>query len=229
MRTVREILSVLMGRQGSQVSPLRTPCEILLVFLGGFAVMVLEIVGVRFLAKDFGGTFYVWISQIGMVMAALALGYFFGGWYADRDPRPSRLAWLLAPAGLFTLSLPELSPPMIGAIVNRHPLDHDIPLIWQKLDPALGSAVLFLLPCFALAILSPFTTRLAAQQLDKVGSASGRVYAASTVGSIAGVFVSGYLLLDILTLPAIFRATGLLTLGLAGLCLWMNRLYAPRT
>ena len=34
--------------------------------------MVLEIVGVRFLAKDFGGGFYVWTSQIGMVLVALA-------------------------------------------------------------------------------------------------------------------------------------------------------------
>lgn len=203
--------------------------ETALVFLGGFAVMVLEIVGVRFLAKDFGGTFYVWISQIGMVMAALALGYYFGGWFADRGPRPSRLAWLLVPAGLFTSFLPELSPPLIGAIVNRHPLDHDIPLIWQKLDPAFGSAVLFLLPCFALATLSPFTTRLAARRLDRVGSASGRVYAASTVGSIAGVFVSGYWLLDALTVPAVFRATGGLTLGLAGLCWWMNRHYLADT
>jgi hypothetical protein len=206
---------------------MRTACEILLVFLGGFAVMVLEVAGVRFLAKDFGGTFYVWISQIGVVLAALALGYYFGGWYADRGPRPSRLAWLLVPAGLFTWFLPELSPPLLGAIVNRHPLDHDIPLVWQKLDPAFGSAVLYLLPCFALATLAPFTTLLAARRLDKVGSASGRVYAASTVGSIVGVFVSGYLLLDLLTLPAIFRATGLLTLGLAGLCWWMNRFYAP--
>jgi hypothetical protein len=48
------------------------------------------------------------------------------------------------------------------------------------------------------------------------------------VGSIAGVFGSGYWLLDALTVPAVFRATGLLTLGLAGLCWWMNRYYAAK-
>ena len=31
----------------------------LFVFLGGFAVMILEIIGARYLAKDFGGSFYV--------------------------------------------------------------------------------------------------------------------------------------------------------------------------
>jgi len=44
----------------------------LLVFLGGFAVMVLEIIGTRYLAKDFGGSIYVWISQIGVILIALA-------------------------------------------------------------------------------------------------------------------------------------------------------------
>ncbi|SVD05690.1 uncharacterized protein METZ01_LOCUS358544, partial [marine metagenome] len=33
-----------------------------LVFLGGFAVMVLEIVGARYLQPWFGGAFYVWTS-----------------------------------------------------------------------------------------------------------------------------------------------------------------------
>src|SRR5215203_5102753 len=51
----------------------------LFVFLGGFAVMVLEIIGARFLARDFGGSFYVWISQIGVILVALALGYVAGG------------------------------------------------------------------------------------------------------------------------------------------------------
>ena len=42
----------------------------LFVFLGGFAVMVLETIGARFLARDFGGSFYVWINQIGVILIA---------------------------------------------------------------------------------------------------------------------------------------------------------------
>lgn len=206
----------------------RTLSELLLVSTGGCTIMVLEIAGVRFLTKDFGGTFYVWISQIGLVMAALALGYYFGGWFADRFPRPGHLALLLIPAGLFTTLLPEFSQPLINAIVNRHPLDREIPMFWQKVDPAIGSAVLFLLPCFVLATLSPFTTRLTAHALDQVGSASGKIYAASTVGSILGVFATGYFLLDVLSLPAVFRLAGGLTMALAGLCFLMNRFYAAR-
>ena len=41
-----------------------------LVFFGGFAVMVLEIVGARDMQPIFGGDLYVWASQIGVVMMA---------------------------------------------------------------------------------------------------------------------------------------------------------------
>src|SRR5690349_7689543 len=111
------------------------------VFLGGFVVMVLEIIGARFLAKDFGGSFYVWISQIGVILIALALGYVAGGALADRFRRMSFLAGPLALAGIAMLLIPKFTPPAIDAVISRHPAGEPIPLLWQKLDPVLGSAV----------------------------------------------------------------------------------------
>jgi len=201
---------------------------VLFVFLGGFAVMVLEIVGARYLAKDFGGSFYVWISQIGVILIALALGYAVGGALADRFQRAAFLAVPLCVAGLVTLFIPNFTPPLIEAIVMRHPLDREIPELWRKLDPVLGSTLVFFLPCFVLAILPPYMIRLVARRLERVGTVSGLVYAASTVGSIAGVFVSGYLLIDYLAVPDIFRATGILTLSLAGTSLMMDRWLMPK-
>ena len=201
---------------------------VLFVFLGGFAVMVLEIVGARYLARDFGGSFYVWISQIGVILIALALGYAVGGALADRFQRAAFLAVPLCVAGLVTLFIPNFTPPLIEAIVMRHPLDREIPELWRKLDPVLGSTLVFFLPCFVLAILPPYMIRLVARRLERVGTVSGLVYAASTVGSIAGVFVSGYLLIDYLAVPDIFRATGILTLSLAATSLMMDRWLMPK-
>ena len=64
------------------------PTAKLLVFVSGFVVMVLEIVGARILARDFGGSFYVWVSQIGVILIALALlpARF---WRSFRDAAPS--------------------------------------------------------------------------------------------------------------------------------------------
>ena len=193
-----------------------------LVFSGGFAVMVLEIIGARYLAKNFGGSFYFWISQIGVILVALALGYAIGGALADRFRRVGFLTVPLAVAGIFTAFIPSFTPALLDAIVMRHPAGRDIPAVWQKLDPVLGSTVVFFLPCFALAILSPYMIRITARQLEHVGTISGLIYAASTIGSIAGVFVSGYIFIDYLSVTAIFRATGILTLFLAGLSLAMD-------
>jgi len=195
---------------------------ILLVFLGGFVVMVLEMIGVLYLAKDFGSSFYVWTSQIGVILMALSLGYAIGGSLADRFQRTAFLAAPLAVAGIFIFFIPQLSPPLIDAIVNRHPPGQDISMLWIKLDPAFGSAVIFFLPCFVLAILSPYMIRITARRLEKVGAVSGLIYAASTAGSIGGVFISGYIFIDYLTVTAIFRAMGVLVLFLAGLALAMD-------
>lgn len=202
---------------------MRNAAAIILVFLGGFAIMVLEIIGARFLAKDFGGSFYVWVSQIGVILIALALGYFVGGALADRFRRVAFLAYLLVPAGLVTFLIPKFAGGLIDAIILRHPADQEIPEVWQKLDPVVGSALIFLLPCFVLATLSPYMIRLATRKLTHVGRVSGRIIAASTVGSIVGVFVSGYVLIDHMRVADIFRATGALTILLGLMCVFMDR------
>ena len=191
--------------------------------------MVLEIVGARFLARDFGSSFYVWVSQIGVVLIALALGYYLGGALADRWHRLWLLMTLLLPAGLLLCLIPNCAGWLIDRIVLRHPADVPIPLLWQKLDPALGSATIFLLPCCVLAMLSPYMIRIATPSLARVGRSSGFIIAASTLGSIAGVFVSGYLLIDEMKVSTIFRAMGALTIFLGLLCLGLDRLVRPPT
>jgi predicted MFS family arabinose efflux permease len=121
-----------------------------------------------------------------------------------------------------TLFIPEFAEPLMNLIIQRHPVDREIPLVWQKLDPAVGSALIFLLPCFALATLPPYMIRLVTQRLTHVGRISGLIIAASTVGSIAGVFVSGYVLIDQMKLSHIFRATGGLTILLSALCFFLD-------
>lgn len=207
---------------------MQTAAAALIVFLSGSAIMVLEIIGARYLAKDFGSSFYVWVSQIGVILTALALGYWTGGALADRSRRLGFLGWLLVPTGVFTILIPDLAPSFIDAIILRHPAGQDIPPLWQKLDPALGSALIFLLPCFVLAMLPPYMIRLAAGSLSQVGRISGLIYAASTIGSIGGVFVSGYILIDYMKLSDIFRATGGLTILLGGLCWWLNSWFSEK-
>jgi MFS family permease len=200
-----------------------------LVFVGGFIIMVLEIIGARFLARDFGSSFHVWVSQIGVVLIALAAGYYVGGALADRWQKLSFLTFLLVPAGVVQLLIPNCASGLIDAIIRRHPAEQDIPAIWQKLDPVMGSAVIFLMPCIILATLSPYMIRLSTHSIAQVGRASGFIIAASTLGSIAGVFVSGFVLIDHVRVSNIFRAMGILTLLLAIPCFALDSWFAQRS
>src|SRR2546427_6115529 len=113
---------------------MRNAAAAALVFVGGFIIMVLEIIGARFLAKDFGSSFHVWVSQIGVVLIALAAGYYLGGALADRWHRLSFLVVLLIPAGFAQLLIPNWAARLIDLIVLRHPAELLVPLIWQKFD-----------------------------------------------------------------------------------------------
>ena len=57
--------------------------------------MGLEIVGSRVLAPYFGSSIFVWGSLISVVMAALSVGYYWGGWLSAREPSYARLLTLL--------------------------------------------------------------------------------------------------------------------------------------
>src|SRR5437868_3981979 len=117
---------------------MRSTIAAVLVFVGGFIIMVLEIIGARFLAKDFGSSFHVWVSQIGVVLVALAAGYYLGGALADKWQRISPLAICLLASGIFIFFIPRLGTGAIDLIITRHPAEKEIPLLWQKLDPVLG-------------------------------------------------------------------------------------------
>ena len=57
------------------------------VTISGGAVMILELLGTRIIAPYYGVSLYVWSSLISVTMIALALGYYCGGFLADRYPK----------------------------------------------------------------------------------------------------------------------------------------------
>jgi hypothetical protein len=61
--------TVVIGRSGARVLLLA------IALVTGWTIMMLEILGGRLLAPFFGYSVYQWGALIGVVMAALALGY----------------------------------------------------------------------------------------------------------------------------------------------------------
>ena len=182
------------------------------VFVTGAAVLVLEIGATRLLSPYYGSTLYTVSSVITVVLGALSLGYTVGGRLADRRPDPAWFYGTIAGAGVATLALRLMATTLLPAFGFELPLDT---------GPLVMTPILFFLPCFLLALLSPWAIKLQSLRHPEIGSGqnAGAVFFWSTLGSIAGSLSSGFYLVPTLGLSRLFLATGLVLvlLGSSGL------------
>ena len=162
-----------------------------LVFGAGIGALATEITASRLLAPYFGSSTIVWANLIGIVLAALALGYWVGGRVADRRPRPSLLGFVVLVAGVCIATIPFVAEPFLDLTVEG--LDQ------ASVGAVAGSFVAVLLLCappvVLLGMVSPFAIRLAVETVETAGAVAGRLYALSTAGSLVGVFLPALVLI----------------------------------
>jgi len=185
---------------------------LLSVTLTGTAVLIVEITATRMLAPYFGNSIFTLSSVIGIVLAALGLGYYAGGYLADRKPSEAWFFCLIAIAGFSVLLLQLLHAVLLPGIAYKLSLID---------GPLIVSLLMFFLPAMLLAMLSPYAITLlhARAAGGGVGKASGLVFFWSTLGSIAGSLGTGFVLIPNWGIGSILIAvgTGLVLLGAAGL------------
>mgnify|MGYP003545106571 FL=1 len=88
-----------------------------LVFGAGIGALATEITASRLLAPYFGSSTIVWANLIGIVLAALALGYWLGGRIADKRPRPSLLGAIVLVAAVCVAAIPFVAKPLLDLTV----------------------------------------------------------------------------------------------------------------
>lgn len=151
--------------------------------------MIMELVGSRILAPYVGTSLIVWTTLIGVILAALSFGYWIGGHYADRHPSPKHLGAIIGLSGLFIFFALWLSSflPQINLILIN----------WLSLGAAAFcmSCLLFVIPSILLGAVSPFALRLSLNETAHSGAIGGQLYAFSTLGSIVGTFLAGFVLI----------------------------------
>ncbi len=166
----------------------------------GAVLMALEILSSRVLAPHYGNSVYVWGSIISVFLAALSLGYLWGGRLADRQPSIGSLGRMIVLAAAFEAVLLLFGTRLAGALAEL-----------TGASPAgtlLAASVLFGPASVMLATVSPWAVRLAVRDLGGVGNTAGRLFALSTLGSLAGTLACTFLLIPFLDLR---RILGLLT------------------
>ena len=178
----------------------QTHSLLIVVFLCGAVLMALEMVGSRILAPTFGNTVFVWGSLIGVFLGALSLGYLVGGWLADRTPSFFVLGMIIAGAGVIILVVPLYAPACCRWVDGLKP--------GRSINPLFASVLLFFVPSVLLGMVSPFSVRLQARTVATVGNVAGRLYALSTLGSIAGTLIATFWMIPSFGTPVLAKALG---------------------
>jgi spermidine synthase len=192
----------------------------LTVFVCGAVLLGLEIVGSRVLAPYFGSSIFVWGSLISTFLAGLTLGYYFGGFLADRRPRLPALAMLILLAGVLVVILPVIHPPINRAIAGVD--------FGPRLNPLLATLCLFFLPSVFMGTVSPYAIKLAASSLATIGNTAGLIYAISTAGSIVGALFTAFYLIQMIGVRSILYSLGITLMALAVLLILVHRATSGR-
>ncbi|MEW6279447.1 MAG: fused MFS/spermidine synthase [Candidatus Eremiobacterota bacterium] len=192
---------------------IRPPILALIVATGGTCVLALEMLGTRLLAPRFGLTFELWAAMLSATLLALSLGYRIGAGVSRSLAPGGFLTKLLALSALWCLALPWLKIPVLAATGG-----------WDaRLGALLAAFTLFAPPLAALGAISPIAVQLAATRWESAGRAAGGVLAMSTLGSVAGALLTGFVLIPVLGV----RALTLLLAALLGL-VWAAALLGRR-
>ena len=158
-----------------------------IAFVTGAIVMSFEMLGSRYLNPYFGSGIYTWASLISTVLGALTIGYFIGGWLADRKPSLTVLGVTVLIGSVYMLALPLFAQRMLEMVLAG--VDD------LKAASLLASVAILFFPVTFFGMYSPFAIRLMLRSASSSGTVSGAVYGISTIGSILGTLGTTFFLL----------------------------------
>lgn len=164
--------------------------------LSGFSGLVYQVVWARKLQLAFGVNLFAVAAVLAAYFLGMALGSWLGGKLADRSLRPL-VGYALIEIGIGITAL--LLTPFVdrldivlqpfGALLNNHFY------LLQAARFLLTLAVL-IVPTTLLGATVPFMNRGLVSRDAHVGDRIASLYAANTLGAVAGVLVSGFYLIE---------------------------------
>jgi len=149
--------------------------------------MILEIVGSRVLAPYVGTSIVVWTSLIGIILGSLSLGYWWGGKIADKRPDYKTFSLIIFIPAVYIGLITFLKSIVLDFLQQNVTSIH--------IGATISTLILFAPPSVLLGMVSPYAVRLKIKDLNSSGTTVGSLYAISTIGSIAGTFSAGFVLI----------------------------------
>ena len=177
------------------------------VFICGAIGMILELIAARVLSPYVGSSNLIWTTIIGVMLISMSIGYWLGGKRADKDPNINNLSTTILLGALTTSLIPIFETVLVKNFAN---ISDNLVLI-----ALVTSAIIFGIPSFVMATVSPFAVKLRDKEYSNVGEISGRTSSLSTIGSIFGTFLAGFFLIPTFGVRAIVFGTTVVLLILS--------------
>src|SRR3954451_12891765 len=174
---------------------MRRPAPIALAvcfFLSGVGSLALEVVWTRQMRLVFGSTTLAASTILVAYMLGLGLGGLIGGRVAHRLRSGIRAYGAIEiAAGLAALVVPFLLaalPPLAQALLHGHGF-------WTLLLGRFAIALLvLLLPTILMGATLPIVVTAVTRDDPRVGASTGLLYGVNTLGAVAGVFLTAFVL-----------------------------------
>jgi len=165
----------------------------------GILSMGFQLLGSRLLNPHFGSSIIVWAWLISTFLAAFSLGSILGGWISGLPPaRRTRAQVTAAAVGVLTLAFTTFfGRAALGWI------EVAIPNI--SLGLLVSCLGLFFIPVTVFSSFGPQCVQYLATRGSAPGSASGLVYGISTIGNIAGVMLTAFVLIPNLPVSVLLQ------------------------
>jgi spermidine synthase len=197
-------------RPGSRTTPSLRGVVLALFVASGAAGLIYQVVWSRELVLVFGNTTQAVATIVTAFMAGLGFGSLIGGRLAGTTRQPLRLYGLVE---LAVAAMAALLPFVFSGLAELYRG------VWPTLveRPGQLAGVRFTLALAAVApatflmgMTLPLLTRYLVRTLDEAGARLGELYAANTIGAMAGTLIGGFVLIEFLGL----RLTGYLAVAL---------------
>ncbi|MDZ4243603.1 MAG: fused MFS/spermidine synthase, partial [Candidatus Doudnabacteria bacterium] len=188
-------------------------------FVCGAVVMVFELVGSRVIGPYVGTSTYAWTSLIGVILASLSIGYYAGGYLADKKPNVRPLALVILFSAL-AIAFSAFTKDIFSAAISSFQAVLEVKSI-------VISLILFAPASFFLGMVSPYAVRLRMSDVTKAGRTAGNLYAISTAGSILGTFLAGFYVIPNFGSTNSLMILSAVLLFMSVLLLWGGRMGKP--
>ena len=173
-------------KPNDQLSSINKAAIFIAASWSGFFVMGIELLGGRLLSPFFGSSIFVWGGIITIFMTCLSIGYLIGGRLSTWILSLKILGALLFMEALFAIPIITIGDSAMEAI--------SLYVDDARYGSLIGSLLMFGAPTVISGMVSPYAVRLLITDVHNSGSAAGRLYFASTIGSALGTILTSFYL-----------------------------------